>query len=445
MLAPAPIAARCHAFEVSAVTRRVPLFLCAIAASLALQRFAFAAESADIQAAAPLTLEHAVALALERTPQLQAQAAALDAAQTESVAAGRLPTPELIVGVDNLPVTGEDAWSFDRDFMTMRKVGVMQTFPSHRKREAQRERAAASVSVAESQVRQTRLEIARATAEAWVDAHAADLVMQSLLQLKPEVALQAESARAALASGRGSTVDALAAQSEVSELGDRLLEAQREVDAARAELTRWIGEDAQRALATAPAFRQLPASRETLLASLHRHASLLTFDAQKTLAQSEIDVALAEKRADWSAELVYGDRGAAFSDMISLEFRVGLPFFSRYRQDPQISARRANLAQLDAEREAEFRMHAAEVTSALAAWETASKRVALYETERLPLARQRSQAALATFQAGRIELTAVLASHVAEIEVQRGYAELVRELGQAWVFLRYLEIGQEPS
>ena len=129
--------------------------------------------------------------------------------------------------------------------------------------------------------------------------------------------------------------------------------------------------------------------------------------------------------------------------MVSLEFRVGLPLFSRYRQDPTIRAKRAELTQLEAGREAELRMHTAELTSMLAAWETANQRISLYEHERLPLARQRSQAALAGFQAGRTELSQVAASQIAEIELQLGYAALLRQSGQAWTFLRYLEAGQE--
>lgn len=390
-----------------------------------------------------LTLEQAVALAIEQTPQIQAQAAAIDAAQAESIAAGRLPDPELVLGIDNLPTTGEDAWSFDRDFMTMRKVGVMQAFPNRRKRASQRERAAAAVSVAQSQAQQTRLEIARSAADAWIASHTAELVLAKLRTLKPEVELQAQAARAALSSGRGSAVDALAAQSAISELDDRVLQTEREVHAARAELARWIGEDAQREFAAAPAFNELPVPREKLLASLHRHAPLLTYDAQLALAQGEIALANAEKRPDWSAELAYAKRGAAFSDMVSLQVRVGLPLFSRYRQEPMVRAKRAELTRLEAERDAELRMHAAEVTEMLAAWESASKRMDLYERERLPLARQRSQAALAGFQAGRVELTNLLASHVAEIETQRSYAELLTELGQAWAFLRYLEPGEE--
>ena len=74
---------------------------------------------------APLTHDETVRLALERAPSIQAQGLAIEGAESSVTAAGRLPDPELIVGVDNLPVDGPDAYSLNRDFMTMRKVGVI--------------------------------------------------------------------------------------------------------------------------------------------------------------------------------------------------------------------------------------------------------------------------------------------------------------------------------
>lgn len=386
-----------------------------------------------------LGLEQAVALAMERTPQLSAQDEAVASARAELTGAGRLPDPELVLGIDNLPVNGAESWSLDQDSMTMRKVGVMQAFPNGRKRASQRQRAQAAVAVAESQLQQVRQETAQAVANAWIECRAAQSVLEKLQALKPEVRLQSEAARTALASGRGSTLDALTARSAVSELDDRVIEAARAVRSARAELARWIGEDADRPLAVMPELRELPLPREALLAAVHRHAPLRAFDARQALAQSEIELARAEKRPDWSAELAYGKRGAAFSDMVSLEFRVGLPLFSSNRQDPVVRARRADLSRLEAEREQELRTHTSEITAMLAAWDAARERADLYERERLPLARERSQAALTAFQSGRAELEQVLASRVAEIDAQRSYAELLQELGRAWSFLRYLQ------
>jgi outer membrane protein TolC len=390
-----------------------------------------------------LTLEQAVALGLERAPQLEVQVAALDAARAESTAAGRLPDPELLLALDNVPATGGDAWSLDRDIMTMRKIGVMQAFPNRAKRASRRSRAWAAVSLAESESRQAELMIARSTAASWVEAYSAEFVLEKLYSVRQEVQLQAQATRTALASGRGSAVDAITAQSEVSELDDRILQAEGAVQAARAELARWIGDDdARRSFASAPALMELPLSRIELLSSLDQQAPLLTFESQLDLARSEVDLARAQKRPDWSAQLAYAKQGVTRADMVSLEFRVGLPLFSRSRQDPVVRARRAELVAIEAERDAVLRAQAAAVTAQLAIWDAARQRIELYEKERLPLARQRSQAAAAGFRAGRVDLLDVLASHVAEIEIHHSHAALVKELGQAWVFLRYLRPEQ---
>lgn len=387
------------------------------------------------------TLSHdrAVEVALASAPVLRGQLAAIDSAQAESISAGRLPDPELLVGVDNLPINGSDAYSFDRDFMTMRKIGVMQSFPNSRKRSVERERAQANVDLAQQRTHQTQLEVARSTSQAWFAIYSSEALERSLLDLKAELALSAKAARAALASARGSATDALAAQAAVSELEDRLLQARAQTRAARAELAQWVGESAAQPLSAAPEIRQLPLTREQILSSLHRHASLRTIDQQLAVARSDIELARSQKRPDWSAQLAYAQRGDAFSDMVSLEFRVGLPLFASNRQDPLIRAKRADLAELEAERESELRMHSVEVTRELATWESARERIDLYRSDRLPLARERVKASQAAYQSGEIPLGDVLASVVDEIELQRDYTQLTNELAQAWAFLRYLE------
>lgn len=389
--------------------------------------------------AAPLTLDAAVERAVELAPQSDMRRAALESAQSQAISAGRLPDPALVLGIENLPVTGDDAGAFDADPMTMRRVGVMQEFPNGRKRASARERAQASVGVALSRSAQTRLEISRAAADAWLAAYVAEQTLARVRALEGHVELQAQAARAALASGRGSSGEALGAQALVSELKDRVLIAQRDAISARAELARWIGDSAHvETLAPPPAMHVLPAPRERLLA-FERHAMLVEIDARVSLALSEVAAARAEKRPDVSVELSYGDRGAAFDDMASLEFRVGLPLFGATRQDPIVASRRAEVAALEAEREAELRLHEAEIHHQLAAWDAARERIELYDRERLPLARQLTHASLAGLEAGRVELSDALASQVNELELARERDELTLELGRAWTFLRYLQ------
>lgn len=386
----------------------------------------------------PLTLEAAVELALQTAPQLGAPAASLDAARALTIGAGRLPDPQLVVGLDDLPVSGPDAYSTTRDFMTMRRVGLMQEFPRARTRRLERERAEAEASVADAELAATRLEVAREVAAAWIRRATAEASLADLRALEPELELQASAARAAVSAGRGSTAEALAAQASVGQLANRILRMRTEVRRAALELSRWIDVDEGRALAQMPSLDRLPSPAPTLLASVQEHGAVLPFESQVQAARIEVDLARAERRPDWSAELAFAKRGPEFSDMVSLQVRIGLPLFTKYRQNPVISARHAELRQLEAERESEVRDHTAQLEQMLTEWDLLGAQLRQYEDELLPLARERSRAALASYRAARGELRLALDAYEQEIDLLLERADLMNQRGRAWAFLRYL-------
>lgn len=386
----------------------------------------------------PLSLDAAVEQALRAAPQVDAQTANVDAAEALSVSAGRLPDPEIVVGIDNLPVTGSDAYSTTQDFMTMRKVGVMQQFPRAEKRRLLHERAEAQASFANAELVQTRLTIAMEVAQAWIRRSTADTSLESLRALAPEFELHAAAARARVAAGRSSTADALAAEAAVAQLANRVLTTQGEARKAKLELARWIDADANRPLAPLPSFDQLPTPAPTLLASVHEHASLLSFESRTEAARIDVELAKAERRPDWSAELAFAKRGPEFSDMVSLEFRIGLPLATKYRQNPVIAARGAELRRVEADRETELRMHTAELRQMLVEWELLGEQLDQYEKELIPLARERSHASLASYRAGRGDLRSALDAFAQEVDYVIERSELQNARGRAWVYLRYL-------
>ena len=385
-----------------------------------------------------LTLDAAVEQALLKAPSLRARQAGLEAAQALTVSAGRFPDPELVVALDNLPVNGPDAYSTTDDFMTMRRVGMMQEFPASTKRRLRREQAQAWTSVADADITEARLDIAREVAEAWIRRATAESTLTELKSLVPELELQASAAKAALASGRGTTTDALAAQAAVVRLAGRIRELEREARNATLELTQWIDVDAGRALAPLPALDTLPIPPESLLATVHEHGSLRPLGARAAAARLDIDLAKAERRPDWSAELAYGKRGPDYSDMVSLEFRIGLPVNPANRVDPVVTSKSAELRQIEADREAEVRMHVAELHQRLTDWEVLGEQLDLYDRELLPLSRERRRAALAAYRAGRGDLAPALEASEQEAEAHIEYASLLEQRGRAWVFLRYL-------
>jgi AcrB/AcrD/AcrF family/Outer membrane efflux protein len=260
------------------------------------------ATSSDVVDGSLLTLDAAVEQALAKAPALRARQAGLEAAQALMVSAGRLPDPELVIALDNLPVSGPDAYSMTDDFMTMRRVGVMQEFPAGSKRRLRREQAQAWTGVANADITQARLDIAREVAEAWIRRATAESTLAELKSLVPALELEASSSQATVAAGRGRTTDALAAQAAVVRLAARIRELEGEARGAVLALAQWIDADANRPLAPMPAVDTLPVPPGTLLATVHQHGSLRPYEARAAAARLDIDLAKAERRPDWSAE-----------------------------------------------------------------------------------------------------------------------------------------------
>src|SRR5204863_9797932 len=92
----------------------------------------------------PFTLAEAQRVALSRSKQLEASQLGVSASKALGIAAGERPDPVAKIGLENLPINGPERFSVQRDFMTMRSVGIMQeiTRPSKlRTRAAESEEA----------------------------------------------------------------------------------------------------------------------------------------------------------------------------------------------------------------------------------------------------------------------------------------------------------------
>jgi outer membrane protein TolC len=394
---------------------------------------------------APLGLDEAIQRALEDSPQIVAAQASLEGAQELAPSAGRLPDPEVIVGVDNLPVNSADQFSLTRDFMTMRKVGVMQTFPSGKKRRLQGDLAAREIDVAQADLRASRFETAKAAAEAWIACATTEQSLKRVRALRSDLSAQSSASRAALASGRSSAGEALTSEAALARLDSRILELEQQLAMKRAEFARWVGQDATRTLADLPWQRELGGTPQMLAQDIAAHPPLAPIVAGLEVARMEVSLARAEKRSDWSAELTYAKRGPDYSDMVSLEFRIGLPLFARHRQNPVIESKLANVRAQEASQEAEIRMHRAEIESMLAMWQSGRTRLQHFEKELLPLARDRSRAVLNSYGSGRGDMRSALEALSDEVDLQLEYIALEGDVTRAWTFLHLLHSTGEST
>ena len=395
--------------------------------------------AAALQAhAAPLSLDDALRLAQQRSRQLPAQDAAATAAREMAVAAGQRPDPVLKAGINNLPINGPDRLSLTSDFMTMRSIGLMQEFTRADKRKARAARFEQEAQAAEASRQVALANLQRDTALAWLDLHYQQRLRDVLTAQRDEARLQIEATDAAYRGARGTQADVFAARSAVAQIDDRIAAAQRDVATARTQLARWIGSTIDEPLDTPPALDAVRLRIDELETQIAHHPQIAVMLRQEAAAQADADAARANRQPDVSVEVMYSQRGPAYSNMVSLNVSLPLPWDRKNRQDRELAAKLALVEQMRAQREEETRMHVAEAQAMLQQWRSSRERLAAYDSALLPLAGERTRAALAAYRGGSGSLAAVLEARRAEIDTRMERLRLELEGARLWAQLNYL-------
>lgn len=389
--------------------------------------------------AAELSFAQTQQLALAQSSRLMAQDAAIVAARELAVAAGERPDPTLSLGIDNLPVNSAERFRLDSDFMTMRRIGLMQEFTRADKRQLRRERQEGEALLAGAGKALAQSEILRDSGKAWLESY----YLQRMLALLDEQLRQAQqqviASEGAYRGGRNTQSDVLAARAEVLSLEDERADVQRQLRVAKTALERWVGiEPAGRVLAGQPDVDRIHFEVDELESHLSRHPDLLMLARRVDVAETEAKLAEAEKRSDWSVELSYAQRGPAFSNMMSLGVSAPLQWDQGRRQNRELAARQALVAQAKAERDDRFREHIAEVRAQVDAWQTGRQRVQLGREQRLPLAQVRVQAVLASYRGGKASLADVLTARRSALELELQTLQLEMQTAIEWVELNFL-------
>ena len=403
-------------------------------------------------AAPPATLvsmDEALRIAVQRAPSLNVRGSQVTAAEQEAARAGALPDPILMTGLDNLPVTGADAFALDAEMMTMTRIGLRQEFPARDKRDARERFALRNVEQAQALALAEQLAVRRAVADAWIDAWAAQRERDALLALREQAALAAQLSQAQVSGGESAS-DALAAEAALLELDNRLQAIEAEWLGAHAMLARWVGDgfavgsaaDAgplvyDSTVDSTSVFESLPAEEAALLASLDGLGPLLAWEARLEATAAAVDLARAEKRPDWSVTAGYGQRRGGRSDMLTLEFAIGLPVFGVNRQDRGIAARQADYQAALASREDARRQLVAEIRRRFADWQGLRGQTRRDLQQLLPLAHDRSEVTLAAYRGGAA-LQPWLDARRDQLEILAAHAQRLRRFGQAWAALAFL-------
>ena len=356
-----------------------------------------------------LTLEQALELSLDRQPALTAYSRTAQAFEEAAVAAEQLPDPRVRAGIQNLPVTGSDAFSLDADFMTMRFIGIgrEQVRRARRRAESARLLAQGEVALAEQQLLARRIQ--REVLLAWttiIYGQRKQAILESLIQ-KLEARLR--TAEANIPTGQATSADAIAIRAEIAAARSEVEDARGEEAAGRAALARWIGDAADLPLnGGLPICR--PPDRAQALPYLDRHPQLEIARRQNVVAARAVDVARADRQPNLGWSVMYGNRGGGRSDMLTFELSIDLPLNRSRLQNRRIGeaselAAAARDRTEDARREllAQFDRAVAQSTAAEARYRTTA-------TQTLPALRAAEQALEARLAGGGGDLESVLAA-----------------------------------
>ncbi len=400
--------------------------------------------SSDLPGGVALTLTDALKRAELRSEALKAQQLAGLAAQQSATAAGELPDPMLNLEVSNIPANGPDQFSLAADFMTMRGIGVSQTFTRSDKRKAMSEVYQANAQLAGAMRLQSLSELRTATAQAWFDVYYTQAMLKLLTAQRVELQLQIDAAEALYRAGKAPQTDVFMAKTELGLLDLRVDDLQAAHAVANSDLQRWVGDTlAVHTLAEPVNTRTLSTSEQTLIAEVDRHPELQILEQMEAMARAQAEVKQQEKQADWTLSVMYAGRGPEFSDMLTLGASRPLFVDTDNRQNAQFAAANALADKARSERSEVHRNHLAQTRRWVLNWQSNVKRLGDFERSLIPLTQERTRAALDAYRGATGSLSDVLAARRMELDMRMEQLRIEMTTAQLWAQLEFLIPEQE--
>ncbi|HWJ33888.1 MAG TPA: TolC family protein [Steroidobacteraceae bacterium] len=384
----------------------------------------------------PLTMEEAARLSVIDQPLLTGREAKIHAEEQQAVAAARLPDPKLSGGLKELPIDTQEAFSVRRDNFTEFTIGLSQDFPRAEKRRLQGARKQLDADADRDALNNEQRMVRRDSSLAWLDVYEAEQSLKLTQRLATEAALQVQSLEKEYSNAKASQADWFAAKVDAGLVQDKAHDWLHHVQRMREGLARWIGEEARRPLAEALTMPGFLIPLPILIASSDHHPVIGTLDKQ--IEASATDVALARQayKPDYSVEVYYAYR-RDFSDFVGIQFTVGLPYFTKDRQDRGLAAAlQQSRASEDRKRDLLRELHT-EISQDYVDRRHFEERVADYDASIIPDAQHRIEAARSAYQSGRGAFDAVLLAHRSLLDVQLQRLALAVESARAQVRLDY--------
>jgi len=392
----------------------------------------------------PLTMEEAAHLATVDQPLLEEREAKIQAEEHQAVAAAQLPDPQLSGGIKELPIDTSEAFSSRRDNFTEFTIGLSQDFPRAEKRRLQGTRKQLDADADRAALDNEQRIVRRDASLSWLDVYEAEQSLKLSQRLVDEAALQVQSLEKDYSNGKAAQTDWLAAKVDAGVAADKAHDWLHHVLRARAGLTRWIGDAAQRPIAASLTMPGILNSIPGLMAGADHHPVIGNLDRQIEASATEVALARQSYKPDYSVEVYYAYR-RDFADFVGIQFKVGLPYFTKKRQDRGLAAAlQQSHASEDRKRDLLRELHA-KVNQDYVDRRHYEERVADFDASIIPDAQRRVETARSAYQAGRGNLDTVLLARRGLLDVELQRLALAVEAARAQVRLDYWSAARAPT
>ncbi len=385
---------------------------------------------------APLTMEESAQLATIDQPLLTERQDRIQAEDQQAIAAAQLPDPQLSGGLNELPIDTAEAFSTGRDNFTEFRIGLSQNFTRAEKRRLQGARKQLDAETDRAALDNEQRMVRRDSSLAWLDVYEGEQGLKLAQGLADEAALQVQALEKDYGSGRASQADWLASKVDAELAADKAHDWRHHVLRARAGLARWIGTAADRPIAASLAMPAVPAPLPGLMAGADHHPVIGGVDKQIEAAATDIALARQSYKPDYSVEVYYAYR-RDFADFVGIQFKVGLPYFTRDRQDRGLAAALQQSHASEQHKVDLLRELHAEVNQDYLDRRHYEERLAEFDGVILPDAARRVEAARSAYQAGSGNFDTVLLARRSLLDVQLQRLALAVEVARAQVRLDY--------
>jgi len=419
-----------HFPHFTSINRRGPLHCLALAALLM-----FAGSAAQAQDSG-LTLDAALQIATGRSSLIQAAQASVRGSSDVVIKAGQLPNPTLNLSVQDLPISGHQAFTIGQDNFTMRGIGIQQEWVSTEKRRLQTALANRAVDRDKSTYLERIAEVRQQTAMAWLNAVYAKKAVALSAALVDHLGQELTARQASYRGASGTAVDVAQANLTLGNARDELIDAQQNEKTALIALSRWTAGNVLEVAGDPPKLVSHVSDLSAVQLAQVQPA-LIEAHSAISLADADTDVARSNRNPNWTWGLTYFKTGGNFPSYVSLGVSIPLPINRSNVEDRDVAQKgemgtQARLTYEDTERQV-----LADIQNLTAKLASGRERLANLKQTVLPAAAQKVELANAAYRSGTGTLADALDARHVQLETDLQVLNLEREVSLVWAQLEY--------